>query len=295
MAGPESLGRQPLLPACQLIEKIAPPGLLICLRGFPADAGAGMLRRQWIYAADGPAKAPQKTSGLLGTLSVSPFALPWRDRTMAAVVLSLSPSPEGGDRLRTSVAEARRLLKPTGSLFVHLDHQEAHYARVMLDAFFGRESFMNEIICTHESGTPIWMRWSTTHDTILWYANDPEEYTFNLEALEQSPHMAPGPEDGGDQRRSRPPTDVWSPDHETGGGERGDYPNQIPFDVLNRIIKVHTNPGDRVLDLFATSGSLGEAAFRSGRSSVLLGNNAGAVDTMAEQLSFAKPRVLNAL
>jgi site-specific DNA-methyltransferase (adenine-specific) len=97
--------------------------------------------------------------------------------------------------LEPRLREAYRLLTPDGSLFVHLDYREAHYVKVLLDTIFGRECFMNEIIWAYDYGGRSKRRWPAKHDTIFWYAKDPERYVFNYEAIDRIPYMAP--ESGG--------------------------------------------------------------------------------------------------
>ena len=88
------------------------------------------------------------------------------------------------------LVEAHRLLTPDGSLFVHLDYREVHYCRVLLDAIFGRESFINEIIWAYDFGGRSRRRWSPKHDNILWYARNPSDYVFNYEAIDRIPYLA---------------------------------------------------------------------------------------------------------
>ena len=193
--------------------------------------------------------------------------------------------------LEPRLIEARRLLKPDGSFFLHLDYREVHYAKVMLDGIYGRESFMNEIIWAYDYGARTKKRWSPKHDTILWYARDPNNYTFRYEDMERIPYMAPGLVTKEKAARGKTPTDTWwhtivSPN----GKEKTGYPTQKPTGVLKRIIEVHSNPGDRVLDFFAGSGTTGEVAIRHGRSAVLVDNNEEAMEVMAQRLAFAGPK-----
>ncbi len=186
--------------------------------------------------------------------------------------------------------EAHRLLKPHGSLFFHIDYREVHYSKVLIDKIFGRESFINEIVWAYDYGGRSKKRWSAKHDNILWYAKDPKNYTFNFEEMDRIPYMAPGLVGKEKAARGKTPTDVWW--HTivpTNGKERNGYPTQKPLGILNRIIKVHTSPGDRVLDFFAGSGTTGEAALRLGRSAVLIDKNEEAIRVMRERLAFAEP------
>jgi site-specific DNA-methyltransferase (adenine-specific) len=195
--------------------------------------------------------------------------------------------------IKPRLVEARRLLKPTGSLFVHLDYREVHYCKVLLDELFGRAGFINEIIWAYDYGARNKSKWSTKHDNILWYAKDPKNYTFNHDAMDRIPYMAPGLVGPKKAARGKTPTDVWW--HTivpTNGKERTGYPTQKPLGVLRRIIAVHTNPGDQVLDFFAGSGTTGEAAWSMGRSCTLIDANEAALKVMTERLSFADPELV---
>ncbi len=187
--------------------------------------------------------------------------------------------------------EAHRLLGPCGSFFLHLDYREVHYCKVLLDGLFGRESFMNEIVWAYDYGARTKKKWPAKHDSILWYAKNPDSYTFRFEEMDRIPYMAPGLVTGEKAARGKTPTDVWW--HTivpTSGEERTGYPTQKPLGIMNRIIRIHSNPGDRVLDFFAGSGTTGEAAVTNGRNAVLIDSNEQAVRVMAKRLAFANPR-----
>ena len=168
--------------------------------------------------------------------------------------------------IRPRLEEAHRLLSPTGSLYFHIDCREVHYCKVLLDEVFGRASFMNEIIWAYDYGARSKKKWSTKHDNLLWYAKDPKNYTFDFEAMDRIPYMAPGLVGKEKAARGKTPTDVWW--HTivpTNGKERVGYPTQKPMGLLRRILKVHTQEGDQVLDFFAGSGTTGDAAHELGR------------------------------
>jgi site-specific DNA-methyltransferase (adenine-specific) len=193
--------------------------------------------------------------------------------------------------LEPRLEEAYRLLRPHGSSFLHIDYREVHYAKVLLDAIFGRDSFLNEIVWAYDYGARSKSRWPAKHDNILWYAKDPDTYTFRYEEMDRIPYLAPGLVTPEKAARGKTPTDVWwhtivSPT----GKEKTGYPTQKPIGILNRIIRVHSDPGDTVLDFFAGSGTTGEAAIRNGRSAVLVDCSEEAVAVMAKRLAFAHPR-----
>ena len=193
--------------------------------------------------------------------------------------------------LRPRLAEAFRLLEPDGSFFLHIDYREAHYCKVELDRIFGRASFVNEIIWAYDYGVRSRRKWSPKHDTILWYAKDPERYTFHYDEIDRIPYMAPRLVGAAKALRGKTPTDTWwhtivSPT----GREKTGYPTQKPLGILERIVRVHSSPGDRLLDFFAGSGTLGEAAVRNGRHAVLVDDNRAALQVMEKRLAFAEPR-----
>jgi site-specific DNA-methyltransferase (adenine-specific) len=187
--------------------------------------------------------------------------------------------------LRPRMVEARRVLTATGSLFLHIDYREVHYCKVMLDEVFGRECFQNEIIWAYDYGARAKKRWPAKHDNILWYTKDPERYTFNLEASDRIPYMAPGLVGEEKAARGKTPTDVWwhtivSPT----GKEKTGYATQKPLGILERIVKVHSNAGETVMDFFAGSGTTGEAAAKHGRRFVMVDESAEAMKVMEGRL-----------
>ncbi len=188
---------------------------------------------------------------------------------------------------------AHRLLTPHGSFFLHLDYREVHYAKVALDQIFGRASFMNEIVWAYDYGARSRSRWSTKHDNILWYARDPNHYTFEYDAIDRIPYMAPGLVGPEKAARGKTPTDTWwSTIVSPTGKEKTGYPTQKPLKVIERIVRVHSRPGQRLLDFFAGSGTFGEAAVKLGREVVLVDHNPEAVEVMQRRLGFASPSVV---
>lgn len=186
--------------------------------------------------------------------------------------------------IEARLIHAHRLLKQHGSLFFHLDYREIHYCKVLIDSIFGRDSFMNEIIWAYDYGGRSKRKWPAKHDTILWYAKDPGNYTFNYEDMDRIPYMAPGLVGPEKAARGKTPTDVWwhtivSPN----GREKTGYATQKPLGIISRIVRVHSRPGDMLCDFFAGSGTLGEAAYRNGRDCILVDNNRDAIETMRER------------
>jgi site-specific DNA-methyltransferase (adenine-specific) len=188
--------------------------------------------------------------------------------------------------LEPRLLEAQRLLAPDGSLFFHIDYREVHYCKVLLDCLFGRESFINEIIWAYDYGARSKTKWPAKHDTILWYARDPHNYQFHLQECDRIPYMAPGLVGPVKAARGKTPTDTWwhtivSPNSR----EKTGYPTQKPRGVLDRIVKVHSRPGDLLLDFFAGSGTFGEAALALDRDCILIDSNPQALEVMARRFA----------
>ncbi|HWD61751.1 MAG TPA: site-specific DNA-methyltransferase, partial [Humibacter sp.] len=179
------------------------------------------------------------------------------------------------------IIEAWRLLADDGTLYLHLDYREAHYAKVLLDALFGRESFLNEIIWAYDYGAKAKRRWPAKHDTILVYVKNPRTYHFDSDAVDREPYMAPGLVTPEKASRGKLPTDVWW--HTivtTTGREKTGYPTQKPEGVVRRMVQASSRPGDWVLDFFAGSGTTGAVAAALDRRFVLVDSNPDAITVM---------------
>ncbi len=183
--------------------------------------------------------------------------------------------------LEPRLREAHRVLSAVGSFYLHLDYREVHYVKVLLDTIFGRASFLSEIIWAYDYGGRSRRRWPAKHDVILVYVKDPANYTFNADAVDREPYMAPGLVTAEKAARGKLPTDVWwhtivSPT----GREKTGYPTQKPLGILRRVIAASSNPDDLVLDFFAGSGTTGAAALDLGRRFHLIDSNPAALVTM---------------
>ncbi|TIH33077.1 DNA-methyltransferase [Subtercola vilae] len=187
--------------------------------------------------------------------------------------------------LEPRLLEAWRLLADDGTLYLHLDYREAHYAKVLLDALFGRESFLNEIIWAYDYGAKAKTRWPTKHDTILVYVKNPDTYYFDSATVDREPYMAPGLVTPERAARGKLPTDVWwhtivSPT----GKEKTGYPTQKPEGVIRRIVQASSREGDLVIDFFAGSGTTGAVAAKLGRRFLLVDQNPEAIAVMRRRL-----------
>ncbi len=181
--------------------------------------------------------------------------------------------------LEPHLAELHRVLAPTGSLFLHLDHRMAAYARVALDGVFGRDGFRNEIIWRYGLGgrAPA-NAFARKHDVLLFYARGAHN-TFHRLRGGLTPAMeakyAHSDEHGRYQnahgrryylKGGKAYDSVWDiPSIAPTAGERTGYPTQKPLALLERVIAATTDEGDLVVDPFAGSGTTAVAAQRLGR------------------------------
>jgi site-specific DNA-methyltransferase (adenine-specific) len=194
--------------------------------------------------------------------------------------------------LEPRLIEAWRLLADHGTLYLHLDYRESHYAKVLLDALFGRESFLNEIIWAYDYGAKSKNKWPTKHDTILVYVKNPAGYFFDSSTVDREPYMAPGLVTAEKAELGKLPTDVWwhtivSPT----GREKTGYPTQKPEGILRRIVQASSREGDWVLDFFAGSGTTGAVAAALGRRFLLVDSNSDAIGVMRARFAAAEPAV----
>ena len=187
--------------------------------------------------------------------------------------------------LRHHLVEAHRVLKETGSIYLHLDFHAVHHARLIMDEIFGADRFLNEIIWAYDYGGRPRDRWPRKHDNILWYARG-ARWAFQREAIDRIPYMAPGLVGPDKAARGKLPTDVWwMTIVPTNGRERTGYPTQKLERLLQRIIMASSRPGDLVLDFFAGSGTTGVVARRLQRHYLLVDINPQAVAIARDRLA----------
>ena len=187
--------------------------------------------------------------------------------------------------LEPRLEEAWRVLAANGTLYLHLDFREVHYAKVLLDALFGRDSFLNEIIWAYDYGARSKRKWPAKHDNILVYVKDPSNYVFNNTAVDREPYMAPGLVTPEKAALGKLPTDVWwhtivSPT----GNEKTGYVTQKPEGILRRVIHASSNEGDLVMDFFGGSGTTAKVAMTLGRRFLTVDKNPEAFEVMKNRI-----------
>ncbi len=168
--------------------------------------------------------------------------------------------------------ECHRVLKETGSLYLHCDPTMSHYLKLLFDCIFGEENFINEVVWYYKNASRGKHKLAMAHDIILWYAKT-NHYTFNRNEILQK--FESGMTDwryrrGGQQGKEKPegktPDDVITmPSINAMAKERTGYPTQKPLALLERIIKASSNEGDMVLDPFCGCATTCVAAEKLGR------------------------------
>ncbi len=182
--------------------------------------------------------------------------------------------------------ECRRVLKKSGSIYVHLDDRASYLVRAhCMDPIFGTKNYLSTIIWAYDYGQRAKDRWAAKHDTILLYAKKSGSHVFNVDAVDKLPYMSPPIRKGQTQASDgKVPTDVWWMSIVgTNSSERTGYPNQKPVKLITRAIIASSNPGDVVLDLFAGSGTVGVAALELKRSFILVDKNPTAIEVMKQR------------
>jgi adenine-specific DNA-methyltransferase len=218
--------------------------------------------------------------------------------------------------MRNRLEVARDILSQDGTIYVHIDHNEASYLKVLLDEVFGRENFLNEIIWAYKERETSTRFYNRKHDTILFYAKDASSnYIFNYDDVREEysdvtrSKFKYSDEDGSRYRlrtkdgRSDPaeesentyrqyldeksgplPRDWFVMPFVNQAAKERVFETQKPEALLRRFIAASTNRGDIVLDFFAGSGTTGAVAKKMGRQYILVEQIESQVKIMTERL-----------
>ena len=159
--------------------------------------------------------------------------------------------------LNARLYEMKRLLKPTGSIFVHCDWHASHYIKVEMDKIYGYDRLQNEIIWSYRSGGGSKHRYGRKHDTLLWYTKSTDKFVFNADEV-RVPYDAVIAVSRKDlfNDAGKVVGSVWDisrpPNHSK---EWIGYPTQKPEILLERVIKAHSKAGQVVADFFCGGGT----------------------------------------
>ena len=187
--------------------------------------------------------------------------------------------------------ECRRVLKDTGSLYLHCDPTASHYLKVVLDAVFGAKNFVNELIWYYKNASRGKRKFANSHDTIFWYSKEVKRACFNREQILQPFESGMtewrhtrGASAGKEMPKGKTPDDVVvMPSLNAMSKERLGYPTQKPLALLERIIRASSNPGDIVLDPFCGCGTTVEAAASLNRQFIGIDIASFALDLIRER------------
>ena len=195
-----------------------------------------------------------------------------------------------------------RILKPTGSIYLHCDSTASHYIKLLIDSAFELENFQNEIVWAYRKIGKVTKWFQRTHDIILQYSKGPDWIWNQLyESKSESTLKRFGPnklkhiKDENGKRKNKitneiadgtPLRNIW----EIGiiadsSKERVGYPTQKPLTLLERIIEASSNEGDIVLDPFIGSGTTIDAAQKLNRNWIGIDKEAASIETTTKRLA----------
>ena len=206
----------------------------------------------------------------LGELERNP-----QTRSLATIVRFAQEIEGGPHRRRTSMAAyalnmalrlraMRRVLKDTGSIYLHCDPTASHYLKLIMDGVFGQQNFRNEAIWGYRTGGVSKKRMPRKHDTLLVYgkSGDTVHNPLQERIYYDKPFFSTAIDDEGRHYADVYIRDVWDDIKAVinVSKERLGYPTQKPLALLRRIIEMSSNPGDTILDPFCGCGTTVHAA-----------------------------------
>lgn len=182
--------------------------------------------------------------------------------------------------LNARLYEMKRVLKATGSIYVHCDWHASHYIKVEMDKIFGYENFRNEIVWSYGLGGSSRRYFSRKHDVVLFYSKT-DQYRFSKPLVPATSQRMKGQMKG--------MLDTWTdiPSLNNQAKERVGYPTQKPEALIKRIIEAASREGDTVLDAFVGGGTTPVVAQQLGRRWIAIDQSRVAIAVTAERLKGA--------
>ena len=195
----------------------------------------------------------------------------------------------------------RELLSEKGAIYLHCDYRRSHHLRMLLDEIFGEKNFVNEIIWHYHTGMRVDSYFNRKHDNIFYYAKNINNRTFNQQMEERIyPYKPTMTSDGGaiiEEIKNKDgiatgiyksilkSRDVWDISQVFNmSAEYSAYPTQKPEELIEKIVKASSNPGDIVFDCFMGSGTTQAVAMKLGRKFIGADINLGAIQTTTKRL-----------
>lgn len=199
------------------------------------------------------------------------------------------------------LALIRELLSVDGTIVLHCDSSKGHHIRCILDELFGEKNFLNELIWSYRRWPSNSKNFQQMHDNLFWYAKKKDSNrVFNKEYEEASESYMKRfggktqilDTESGTRKitsevdtKGMPMRDVWDLSIIAGvGAERTGYPTQKPEELLERIVRTCSNPGQLVFDCFMGSGTTQSVAMRLGRRFIGADINLGAIQATTKRL-----------
>ena len=196
--------------------------------------------------------------------------------------------------LNARLYEMKRLLKKTGSIYVHCDWHASHYIKVEIDKIFGYEMLVNEIVWHYNRWTAASRSLQRMHDVILWYARG-ANWKYNMQFKDYAEGSKKAHAERGYIQRgsfiSKPnpkgvaADDVWDYNFPARSSERIGYPTQKPEEILQRVILAASDEGDMIADMFCGGGTTPAVAQRLGRRWIACDQSRVAVAITADRLT----------
>jgi len=195
----------------------------------------------------------------------------------------------------------QKLLKATGSLFLHCDPRMSHYIKIICDSVFGKKCFRNEIIWRYHTGGSGKHSFANKHDVIFWYSKEPTGYKFYPSRIPES-RTAKSLLRAKNARGARiniedinkNPSDVWEiPALNPMSNERTGYPTQKPQQLIERILLACTSSGDNVADFYCGSGTTCKAASELGRNWFGVDRSETAIEISSQRMGMVKGSILS--
>jgi len=175
------------------------------------------------------------------------------------------------------LVELRRVLKPSGSLYLHCDGSAVAPLRLLCDLVFGRENYLSTVVWCYGLGGSSHRRWPAKHDDILWYAKEAGKHYFQ-------PVMIPARSQRMKGKLKKAPDYWYIPSINNMAKERCGWPTQKPLELLERIVISSSPPEGVVLDPFCGSGTTLVAAKKQGRGYIGIDANPLAVEIARSRL-----------
>lgn len=207
--------------------------------------------------------------------------------------------------LNARLYEMKRLLKKTGSIYVHCDWHASHYIKCEMDKVFGHENFRNEVVWSYKSGGVGKSNFARKHDILLFFSKT-KGYTFNVQKERTYKYGGIGKsslqeyfkDENGDEYCLVSQTDVF---HDIGiisthnKVERIGYPTQKPEALIERVIKASSNENDVVADFFCGGGTTAAVAQRLKRNWIACDQSRVAVAITGDRINQLVEREIGSL